>query len=170
MPYHGGGSTLTGRFDLAQKYGIKLFMNVMYQRPKGMAQAWPTMEFEGVKGIEPVLQAWARKLKDHPALLGYYVSDENPVEEVPYMRKVRELLNEADPDHFTVTLTYIGRHFPFFAETGDVLAVDTYPVETGASRSMEGIPDLLSAAGAAGISPAGPAGVQLGQLQDERPE
>lgn len=153
MPYHGGGSTLTGRFDLAQKYGIRLFMNVMYQRPKGMAQAWPAMEFEGVKGIEPVLQAWARKLKDHPALLGYYVSDENPVEEVPYMRKVRELLSEADPDHFTVTLTYIGRHFPFFAETGDVLAVDTYPVETGASRSMEGIPDILSAAGAVGISP-----------------
>ena len=24
------------------------------------------------------------------------------------LRKVRELLNEADPDHFTVTLTYIG--------------------------------------------------------------
>ena len=152
MPYRGGGSGLTERFDLAQKYGIKLFLSVLYQRPKGMAQAYPVMEFEGVKGIEPVLQAWARKLKNHPALLGYYLSDENPVAEVPYMRRVRELLNEADPDHFTVTLTYISRHFPFFAETGDVLAVDNYPVETSASRSMESIPNLLSSAGRVGIS------------------
>lgn len=152
MPYHGGGSTLIERFDLAQKYGIKLFMNVLYQRPKGMAQAYPTMEFEGVKGIEPVLQAWARKLKNHPALLGYYVSDENPVEEVPYMRKVRELLNEADPNHITVTLTYITRHFPFFAETGDVLAVDNYPVETAANCNMESILRLLAAAKESGIS------------------
>ncbi len=154
MPYRGGDGALTDRFDLAQKYGIKLLMNVMYQRPrgKGMQQAIPVMEFEGVKGVEPVLQAWARKLKNHPALLGYYLSDENPIREIPYMRHVRELLSESDPDHLTVTLTYIPRHFPFFAETGDVLAVDTYPVETDASRSMESVSDLVRAAGETGLA------------------
>lgn len=146
-------------------------MNVMYQRPKGMAQAWPTMEFEGVKGIEPVLQAWARKLKDHPALLGYYVSDENPVEEVPYMRKVRELLNEADPDHFTVTLTYIGRHFPFFAETGGCACRRYLPGGNRRQQKHGGNPGSAFRRRSRRNFPlAGPAGVQLGQLQDERPE
>ena len=150
MPYR-GHLDIDGSFSLARKYGMRIFMNMLYQRPKGMQQSIPQMEFEGAKGIDEVLRAWVRKVKDHPMLLGYYLSDENPVEEVPYMRRMRENINEIDPNHLVVTLTYIAQHFPFFAETGDVLAVDHYPVETAASRTMREIPNLLHEAEKTGI-------------------
>lgn len=150
MPYR-GHLDIDESFSLAQKYGMRIFMNMLYQRPKGMQQSIPQMEFEGAKGIDEVLRAWVRKVKDHPMLLGYYLSDENPVEEVPYMRRMRENINEIDPNHLVVTLTYIAQHFPFFAETGDVLAIDHYPVETANSRSMKEIPNLLHDAGKTGI-------------------
>lgn len=152
MPYR-GHLDIGKNFALARKYGIRMFLNMMYQRPRGqgMAQAIPQMEFEDARGVDEVLRAWVRKVKNEPMLMGYYLSDENPVDEVPYMRRVRENINEIDPDHLTVTLTYIAPHFPFFAETGDVLAVDNYPVETVASRTMKEIPNLLDDACRTGI-------------------
>jgi len=146
LPYnmrHTGEGAFSSQLTNAEKYNLKLMLNVYYQLPRFK---WAVKSFEGATGIDNVVKAWAEKYKKHPAMLGYYVSDENPLVEIPQLCKMRETLAEADPDHITVTLTYLPLHFPFFAETGEVLAVDIYPIEKRTGSTLRNVIDVVTEA------------------------
>ncbi len=128
------------QFDLAEQYGLKALFCVIYQIEGNVDAIRRHREAEG---IDNVLKAWVDEYKDHPALLGWFISDENPLDQIPRLRDMREMINARDPDHPVVTLTYIPRHFPAFARTGDVLAVDNYPI-TGRSSSLGLLPELVA--------------------------
>ena len=151
MPYRACWD-IDNSFRIARKYGLKMMFNVMYQRPKSKHSAYPRMKYKNAEGIDNVLKAWIEDVRFNPMLLGYYLSDEHPVEEIPDIRKMRETVNAADPDHFTMTLTYVPRHFPFFAETGDVLGVDNYPIENESSRGMSSLSNLVADGVATGLA------------------
>lgn len=144
MPYSiGREKDIPGKLDLAWRYKIKVLFNVMYQHEN---QKSKITQYRDAIGIDAVLQAWVNEFRSHPALLGWYLSDENPREELSRLRQMREMINTIDPDHFTVTLTYRPIDFPAFISTGDIFAADPYPVETASSKSMESVFRLINRA------------------------
>lgn len=159
MSYWSVGMTPEGKFlhnkntyknldacmDLYKKYGVKLLFSIMNQRKS--CKYFRTDKLEGVVGVHNVIRAVVNRYKNHPALLGWYISDENPREEVPLLRKMRETVCGIDPNHFTVTLTYEVNNFPFFASTGDVLCPDAYPiVKSRPKQSMTKITKTMASA------------------------
>ena len=67
-------------------------------------------------------------IKREPNIIGWYVSDENPVDQLPEIRHLREVISENDPWHPTMTLTDKPMDFVHFAPTGDYLMHDSYPI------------------------------------------
>lgn len=96
-------------------------------------------KFEGVEGMDNIIRVVVNGLKDHPALLGWYISDENPLDEMPMLLKMRLLISELDPFHPVFTLTYIPLHFVFYGPTGDVFMSDKYPIRDETTQSMKDI-------------------------------
>lgn len=146
MPYAiGREGNIAEKLDLAWKYHLRVLFNVMYQHENAKSKV---VSHGAAQGIDEVLKAWVKEFRSHPALLGWYLSDENPRHEIPRLRQMREMINAIDPDHFTVTLTYRPIDFPAFINTGDVFATDPYPIETVASRSMAHVHRLINGASA----------------------
>ena len=139
----GQEENISEKLDLASRYNLKVLFNVMYQHDNAKSKI---TEYAGVQGTDAVLKAWVEEFRRHPALLGWYLSDENPRQELPRLRQMREMINAIDPDHFTVSLTYRPIDFPAFISTGDIFATDPYPIETDASRSMSKVKRLIEGA------------------------
>lgn len=86
-----------------------------------------------LRGHRPELAADAvREVKDHPALLGYYLCDEpdHAKWNVPpaEIRAAHHVLKKADPDHLTLVLVMAWhRSMSFqYGDTADILASDPY--------------------------------------------
>ena len=69
-----------------------------------------------------------KTLRNHPAMLAWYISDENSLDEIPNIRALRERISQLDPYHPILTLTDKVANFQHFAKTGDVLMHDVYPI------------------------------------------
>ena len=68
------------------------------------------------------------ELKDHPALLGWYLFDEPRQARFPRIRERYKTVRALDPDHFCLTVIngYLSAHDA--AATCDVLGLDCYPI------------------------------------------
>ena len=123
--------------DLFTKHNLKLLFSLKDQLDTKRAAIY---NYQGIKGLNAISKAMVNRYKNHPALLSWYLSDENPREEVGKIKKLRELVNANDPNHFTVTLTFNISDMPYFASTGDVLAVDIYPImNSSPKQSMKNL-------------------------------
>lgn len=67
-------------------------------------------------------------IRNHPALLAWYISDENLPSTLDPILKLRFTVNRLDPFHPAATLTDIPQNYLHFGPTGDLLMVDKYPV------------------------------------------
>lgn len=85
-------------------------------------------DFDGFSQREKLLSALVNAVSQHPALLCYYLADENQRGELGEVRQVRENVNSIDPWHFSVAITDRPDNFPFFAPCADVLCHDKYPL------------------------------------------
>ena len=111
-----------------ENHGLKMIFSLFYQhmkKPHGNRE-----EFDDVRGLDQVTEHVVNLVKNHPAMLAYYVSDENSLEEYPAVRALRERISRIDPWHPTVTLTCVENLFESCAKTGDILSWDYYPVRT----------------------------------------
>ena len=77
----------------------------------------------------------ARSLRDHPAILGWYLTDELSAEHLAVPIEMRRILNREDPYHPTFTLTNLESELPNYAHSGDIVIVDPYPLSTKAYGS-----------------------------------
>ena len=114
--------------DQMEKHGLKMIFSLFYQhmiKPHGNRE-----EFDEVRGLNQVTEHVVNLVKDHPAMLAYYVSDENSLEEYPAVRALRERISKIDLWHPTVTLTNNSNFFAPCCKTGDILSYDYYPVRT----------------------------------------
>ena len=80
----------------------------------------------------------ARSVKDHPALMGWYLADELSAEQLAVPIEMRRILNREDPFHPTFTLTNLESELPDYAHSGDILMFDPYPLRSrkGGSRTV----------------------------------
>ena len=68
--------------------------------------------------------------RDHPALLGWYMSDEQPLSQIDSLARHQRWMEELDPDHptWTVTLSKSERPCAEYAVASDVVGNDPYPI------------------------------------------
>jgi hypothetical protein len=75
--------------------------------------------------------------KNHPALLGWYVSDEIGPAHIEALAKRSELVNHLDPAHAAMAVQFQFDDFPRYAGAADMLGVDAYPIWSRGTREME---------------------------------
>ena len=69
-------------------------------------------------------------LKDHPAILAWYTSDEMPKNMLPEIMERRRMINRLDPNHPTWALFCSYADLPYFGGGYDVLGIDPYPLNS----------------------------------------
>lgn len=107
------------------KYDLGFLCAIKYQIPQSKGKI---ESVDGVEGLDNVTRYIIDAIKREPNLIGYYVADENPIDQLPAIRHLRRLTSELDPWHPTMTLTCRDDHFLLFADSGDYLMFDSYPV------------------------------------------
>ena len=135
--------TIAKAMDVIHEHNLQLLFSLKDQY-SGMRYAVTSLD--GINGIDEVVKYVVRNLKDHPALLGWYMSDEHSRSEMAAMLSLRELINRHDPDHPAVTLTFREGDLPLYGAGGDVLAVDHYPIISEKEKELSAMLKLLRTA------------------------
>lgn len=147
MEFGGRGNSrlesITKSLDVIQQHNLKLLFSLKDQYC-GMRYA--VTAIDQVTGVDEVVKYAVSNLKKHPALLGWYMSDEHSRSEMPAMLALRELVNGIDPDHPAVTLTFREGDLPLYGTGADVLAVDYYPIISDTEKELSAMLKLLKSA------------------------
>jgi hypothetical protein len=119
------------QLDLAHEAGVRLIISVPGMRvaPGEVTKAW-----------ERKMLAVVRQVRQHPALLGYYIADEPKIDRMADIAKAFAFFREHDPDHlpycnhWTVNLSWCGYRsyeemWNHYGETcrPDFVSSDLYP-------------------------------------------
>ena len=121
---------LMKNLDALHRHGIKIMFDLMSQVRGGVYQ------FDDVKGNLNVAEHVCRTVCRHPAILSWYLTDENQPGDLPIVKRLRQTLSTIDPYHPVLTLTNIPSNHIVFGPTGDILMADRYPIRGKESRSM----------------------------------
>ena len=128
----------TGPFNCVMPYncdraGLNLCRNAGIEVIYPLNSCWPWHRCRP-KGVETDAEAdaWVEKsvteLKDHPAVLAWYVNDEISIEKFPQLLARQKLLERIDPGHPTWTVLYQFGEVRSYYPTFDVVGTDPYPV------------------------------------------
>ncbi len=97
------------QLDLCEARGLKSFANVKSLRNRGPKK-------------------WIEALKDHPALLAWYVNDEAPLADLPSYVSLYKALRETDSQHPAWAVMDRLDDLRDFLPTCDVMGLDPYPI------------------------------------------
>lgn len=113
MPYDSETNLTATRLglDLAHKHGIKVMV-------------------DAVIPLSAVVAERVQSLKDHPAVLGWYASDEAGLDSLPSLLELYKFLVYTDPGHPSWSVFTTGQvaHLGDFEEAFDVVGTDPYPI------------------------------------------
>ena len=117
-------ANILATLDLAHSCGLKNIFSFTACEP-GTGGVW----FDGKKGELDVLEKIVSAIKNHPALLAYYIGDERPLAALPSLMKMRESINRLDIWHPTWAVTTFEQllHFPQYAVCADIFGFGGYP-------------------------------------------
>ena len=121
MPYNASRD----RLDAAHAAGLKVIYSVkdMVWGGSHVRKGCETRE-KSLKAICEEVEA----VKNHPALLAWYVNDESPESQIAALREVNALIHELDPDHPTWAVTDKPWHVRPFLGSYDCIGMDPYPI------------------------------------------
>ena len=128
MPYNSArGDDARNRqwLDWAHEAGLRTIYSVKdhyYQ----LHSAPPGLTSEEVADAAALAQVAA--VRDHPAVLAWYLNDELPLTVHDQLLRRNELIKAADPDHPTWSVLYQVPVIDRYADTADVLGTDPYPI------------------------------------------
>ena len=80
---------------------------------------------------KPYIRKRVEALKDHPALLGWYLADEIDIELLDRLELHKEWVEELDPDHPALAVYWQAHIIERYLPGSHVLGLDPYPIETG---------------------------------------
>jgi len=114
--------------DLLRKHGLYEIYSLKDYYAKGV---WGRSPFLRGRGEQAALAEDVKRLRVHPAILGWYISDEEL--HAKMVRQHHQWVHAADPSRFTLTLVNQpdASEIAAFLESGDVLAIDAYPIGNG---------------------------------------
>ena len=122
--------------DFLQSYGFKTIFGMLEINTRSRI----TLDkFDGAVGREKVIERIVDGIKDHPGLLAWYISDENPISEMDKVSDLRFRISALDPFHPVATLTNIPQNYIWFGPTGDFMMIDKYPIYYEKDQSMSRI-------------------------------
>lgn len=123
MPY---SRVTPAQLDLCHKKGLKAFSNL---KNETLHSAWArARKITTQDQVDAFFIEEINRVKDHPALLGWYVNDESPVSEVPERTHLYGIFCRMDPNHPTWAVLDRLYDLREFIPTYDVLGMDPYPV------------------------------------------
>jgi hypothetical protein len=111
--------------DAAGRLGLRVLVSLkdLYEHVR-----YPLRRMPGIEGRENVLRTVVTTLKDHPALLAWYVNDESGPEHAEELRWLYEMVVTLDPEHPCLAVTNQPESAYEFWDTTDIIGVDPYPV------------------------------------------
>ena len=136
LPYHSmrmrfpehkgpeGVKALTRSLDELRKYDIKVIFSLL----EITGTIHKVEKYDGLTDKKEIARRIVRALRNHPSLLGWYISDENTPETLGPVRDLRIDVNRLDPWHPVATLSNQPPYYPWFGPTGDFMMLDKYPV------------------------------------------
>ena len=113
-------------FDELHKRGLREMFSLKDYYLKG---AWGTSPYLDGRTEEEAIRQEVQALKDHPALLGWYICDEEKGKGVETVEQHHKWVKEEDPLHPTLAVyrwTEIASGT--VGETADILGTDPYPI------------------------------------------
>ncbi|MBR4664002.1 MAG: hypothetical protein IKO93_09020, partial [Lentisphaeria bacterium] len=146
-------ATMKASLDAVHQAGLRYVYAIKCQIPTaGNGRD----KLDHVKGRNQVTDYIIDLVKDHPAMLAWYCSDENPVTDMPHLIELRRRVSCRDGLHPTLALTEKFEEYPKFAQTADIIMADIYPVnnkikEAGPEQNMKSCRDGLIKAAATGL-------------------
>ena len=112
--------------DMCGEKGLMAFINL---KNETLNSAWARRrKITSQKEVDDFFEAEINKVKDHPALLAWYVNDEAPTTEIPERTHLYSLFRRLDPNHPTWAVLDRLHDLREFIPTYDVLGMDPYPV------------------------------------------
>lgn len=114
---------LREKLDYIHSLGMKIRLSLIdFYAPN---RKWLLVKYsEGPKGATELVNA----IKDHPAILGYYLLDELTEKDWPQVTAIKNAANLADPYHPCFICTNLLSTTPKIAVTTDVIGYDYYPI------------------------------------------
>ncbi len=138
--YHGRKETMLASLQASvremAKYNLAYMYAIKYQIPS-LVKRSGIENMDGIKGVDNVTRYIVNGLKNEPNMLAWYISDENPITQIPEIRHLREVIAECDPHHPSMTLTYRVPDFSHYSKSADYLMVDVYPVGQSAETDED---------------------------------
>lgn len=107
--------------DELNRIGIKVIFSL---KDIGIHTGWD--QLDGHKGVDAVTRYIVGNLRNHPALLAWYLNDEQPAKR--FYREQRERIARLDPWHPTWQCHYNVIEMPRVAGESDIFGVDPYPI------------------------------------------
>jgi hypothetical protein len=143
---HGTGlEVIRQALDKCRKKNVKVVFSLKDVYPKG-ATNYACETWNGITGPDNITEAIVNGLKDHPALLAWYVCDELDVSWSKQLTARRRQVNELDPGHPTLAIFYQYDKLPYYLNGFDILGTDSYPIVNRDSDNMKSVERLSRAA------------------------
>lgn len=141
-PYHGGPherekhAPIMAYLDRCAEIGMRVNYHLMWPYQSEMSDAQMAL-----------LRSEIETVRDHPALLSWYIADEPGLEYVPQLTKVYNLLKELDPYHpVTIVFCQGADHALKFSGTMDIVMADPYPIPQGPPTAVSRTADEFNTA------------------------
>ncbi|MBM3473531.1 MAG: hypothetical protein FJX75_09700, partial [Armatimonadetes bacterium] len=141
-PYHGGPhegekhQPILAYLDRCAQIGMKVNYHLMWPYHRDLTDE-----------VMAQVRAEIEAVRDHPALLSWYIADEPGLEWVGNLTKVHNLVKELDPYHPTTIVFYQGaEHARQFTNAMDIVMVDPYPIPSRPVTDVSGAADSINAA------------------------
>ncbi|MBP5300163.1 MAG: carbohydrate binding domain-containing protein [Victivallales bacterium] len=145
MPYHSIGLALPGQqkppytiekiralLDVVHRNGKKIIFSVKDFFPTAQLQNYVAAACKQLEmpdaTPEEMVERLVTGLRDHPAILAWYLNDEISLSKVEMVNDRRKLLNRLDPWHPSWGVLCDFNEASYFANACDVFGVDPYPL------------------------------------------
>lgn len=126
--------------DYLNRRQLKIIFSLTELLPQEVAGPTATRRKWGnVTGQDEICRRVIEVLKDHPALLAWYMCDETDVAYLKNLIQRRTLITEADSAHPVLGVFYQQESITRYMDCCDLLGVDPYPVKRNRFNSMESI-------------------------------
>lgn len=119
------GSPTREQMDLAQRYGLKVIYSI---KDWYAGSAYCPKQIRSAADEEKAVRERVRAMRDHPALLAWYLNDELPQSFLPQLEAHQRWVADEDPDHPTWAVLYQYREVASYRRTFDVIGTDPYPI------------------------------------------
>lgn len=145
-----GPEAMRTMLDYCATSGVKMIfaMNAIFKESSWGKRPVPIW---GADTPGKIAARFVNELKNHPAILGWYICDELPLTALPQMVERRRLVNRLDPYHPTYAVLMQFQELMGYGQIADVLGVDPYPILLKEDRDIDKVRWAMDMARAAGL-------------------